>query len=139
MLRTHGLSNSKAYSIWAGIKKRCLNPNRHEYPHYGGAGIGVCRKWLRFEGFFEDMGHPGDGMTIDRIDNTKGYSKKNCRWASYGEQLRNQRRSRRITYKGKTMCMTDWAIAVGLHPSTIHYRIKRGLPVSKVLAPGAGL
>jgi hypothetical protein len=86
----HGMNKTTEYTIWEGIKQRCLNSKNKCYYKYGGRGIDVCEKWLKFEGFFEDMGHrPSKDYSIDRINNDLGYSKENCKWSTRSEQNRN--------------------------------------------------
>lgn len=80
------------YEAWAQMRSRCFNPNHRAYKNYGGRGIGICKRWDRFENFAADMGpHPGKGWSLDRKNNDKGYSKSNCRWATRKEQIRNRR------------------------------------------------
>lgn len=92
----HGFAKGKIrrsiYGIWHGILDRCLNRKRLEFKNYGGRGILVCKRWLRFENFLADMGD-NNGLTIDRINNDGHYNKSNCRWATMKEQLRNTRRT----------------------------------------------
>jgi len=87
----NGLIKSKSYQTWASMKQRCNNPNNKHYKDYGGRGIGICKEWVQFINFYKDMGEPLDSMSLDRIDNNKGYFKDNCRWATNIIQGRNQR------------------------------------------------
>lgn len=74
------------------MKNRCTNPNAKDWSYYGGRGIKLCRRWYDFRDFLADMGRrPNRLMTIDRINNDKGYSPSNCRWATKKQQRANQR------------------------------------------------
>lgn len=93
IMRTHGLRKSKEYNNWANMCSRCCDKNNPNYPVYGGAGITVCERWRSsFASFLDDMGrHPEtkENWSIDRIDNSLGYYKENCRWATNEMQSRN--------------------------------------------------
>jgi len=86
----HGMRYTPVYSVWRGIKNRCLNANNKDYKRYGGAGITMSIDWENFENFYADMGDKPNGMTIDRIDNKDGYRKENCRWATPSQQAKNK-------------------------------------------------
>ena len=91
---THGGSSTNLYTRWRGMKSRCLNPNHKHYKDYGGRGISICNEWKNDFAAFEKWalanGYRKD-LSIDRIDNDKGYSPDNCRWATWHEQRTNQR------------------------------------------------
>lgn len=87
--RSHPLNS--LYNRWASMIERCTSPTAANWKNYGGRGITVCARWMRFDMFLEDMGVPPKGLTLDRKDNNKGYSAENCRWATPKEQSANQR------------------------------------------------
>lgn len=81
----HGMHGTPTYKIWGGMLSRCYNRKVRIYKYYGGRGITVCERWKDFRNFYEDMGERPNGMQVDRIDNDKGYSPDNCRWATAKE------------------------------------------------------
>lgn len=85
------------YKSWSGMKQRCDNPNNGDYDNYGGRGITYDPEWEFYRNFLRDMGIRPDGMSLDRIDNTKGYCKENCRWADSVTQNNNRRERRTLT------------------------------------------
>lgn len=87
----HGMRNTNFYHVWISMKQRCINPNSHSAKHYYKKGIRVCDEWMEFENFFNDMyGTYQEGLYIDRIDNSLGYNKENCRWVTVLESNRNK-------------------------------------------------
>ena len=90
----HGLYNNRFYATWNNIFKRCNNPKNKYYKNYGGRGIKVCEEWLDVTNFvaWRNLTHPNiEGLSLDRIDNNKGYSPNNCRWADTTTQAHNKR------------------------------------------------
>ena len=89
----HGFHNTPIYFVWNAMKKRCDNPNDVKYHRYGGRGISYPEKWKSFLGFYEDMGDTfKKGLTIDRKDNDKSYSKSNCEWITKSENSAKDKR-----------------------------------------------
>lgn len=119
----HGMSNTPIYAVWSSMMQRCLDINFAQYSDYGDRGITVCDKWKSFNEFYKDMGNQPEGMTLERIDNTKGYYKDNCKWATRKEQANNRRTNRLITYRGKTQSLALWVDELGLN----YYRVKKRL------------
>jgi len=87
---------SRLYGIWNSMKQRCNNPRNAGYHYYGARGI-HCDDWHHFVDFLGDMGEPGPGESLDRIDVDGQYTKRNCRWATKSVQRANQRRRHRKT------------------------------------------
>lgn len=88
---THGGSYTKLYGVWRGILKRCLNPSDPNFVNYGGRGIKVCKRWMKFENFRSDMGDQPTGMLIDRRNNEGNYTARNCRWVTPKVSSNNRR------------------------------------------------
>ena len=131
----HGMSYSREHITWASMKARCCNKNAPDYKNYGGRGIKVCDRWKNsFKNFYKDMGKRPKGMTLDRIDNEKGYYKENCRWATNKEQQNNKRSNHLLTYAGKTLTITQWENETGIKRNTLYARINRcGWSIDKAL------
>lgn len=125
--KKHGMCNSRLYTIWSLMKARCFNPNRREYPAYGGRNITVCKEWLDFENFMKWSMSNGysELLTLDRIDNNGNYCPENCRWVSRKDQSNNTRKNRMITHNGQTKPITQWANDNGLPYYILKNRIDR--------------
>jgi hypothetical protein len=98
----HGMYGTPTYYSWTNMLQRCNNPNNTNYDKYGGKGIVVCKRWYDFENFMEDMGLRPEGMTLNRINSAKIYSKKTCEWATTSVQSydRNLRKENTIGVRG---------------------------------------
>lgn len=125
----HGGCGTPTYKVWSSIKERCLHPKCSKYPNYGGRGIKVCDRWLKFENFLADMGERPDGMTIDRINNDGDYEPGNCRWATPVEQASNTRATRFTMLGGERVTFSEAARRLGMSRSGFGSRVSRGLYV----------
>jgi hypothetical protein len=127
----HGLSRLREYRVWKSMHARCRDLRD---PCYGGRGIRVCDRWRSFTAFLQDMGvAPSASHTLDRIDNDRGYEPGNVRWATRREQSRNTRQVRLITFAGATRSISEWAKVLGVSPSGLSKRLRRGVPPEVVL------
>ena len=124
----HHMVNTRLYRIWFHMRQRCANVNAINYKSYGGRGITVCDEWQSFLPFYEWAIKSGydDSLTIDRIDNDKGYSPSNCRWVDAITQANNKRNNHYITVGDKTESISSWARITGIERSTITKRIESG-------------
>lgn len=129
----HGKSGAPVYRHWAAMVQRCTNREWLHYARYGGRGITVCEQWRDFAAFLADMGEPEPGMTLDRIDNAKGYEPGNCRWATRQEQSNNRGNNRYLTFRGLTLTLAEWGRITGLKNGTISQRLKSGWSTERIL------
>lgn len=124
----HGMCGTRLHRIWRHMRERCLKEYSKRYCDYGGRGITLCDEWLEFEPFMRwalDNGY-ADHLTIERINNNKGYSPENCRWATPFEQASNKRSNHLFTIDGVTDTMTNWARAYGINPMLVFDRLHKG-------------
>lgn len=125
---------SPEYRAWANMLNRCRSLTAQNSHRYGGRGITVCDRWLDFRNFLSDMGlRPSERHSLDRIDNNKGYSPDNCRWADLYTQANNTRRNVFLTFRGETLTISQWARRIGLHRKTLMYRVRAGWTVERAL------
>ena len=125
---THKQSGTRLYGIWQGIKKRCYNEHDARYHRYGGRGITVCDQWKDdFSAFYKWAIENGynEQLTIDRIDNNKGYCPENCRWSTNEEQSRNRSTNINITIGNSTRTLTEWCRIFNLNFESIVARYHR--------------
>lgn len=134
---SHGNSNERLYNIYYNMRSRCYNNTDKNYKYYCGRGIEVCKEWLNdFQTFYDWAINNGynDTLTIDRIDNNKGYSPSNCRWVTNKEQQRNKRNNRNITINGDTRCLKEWCEILNLNYKIVWQRLyKLGWTIEKAL------
>lgn len=126
---THGMRNTRLYTIFDNMNRRCKSMKVHNAHRYSLRGITVCKEWKTFEAFRDwalDNGY-ADDLEIDRINNDKGYSPDNCRWVTRRENANNRHVTRFITYDHETMPFTCFAekYASHIHVATLYNRIFR--------------
>ena len=120
-------------TAWDQMIGRCYDPSHHKYHLYGARGIKVCERWRTFSLFLQDMGKRPTGKTLNRKDNNGDYCPENCEWATYEEQNRNRRDNRNITFDGRTMCLTEWALITRIKRTTLRKRLDKGWSVQRAL------
>lgn len=111
------------------MKKRCYNKHRKDFYEYGGRGITVCKEWFDdFMTFYDWSMSNGynDNLTIDRIDNNKGYSPDNCRWVDIKTQSNNTRKNVYLSYNGETMTLAEWSRKLNINRNTLKARYRKG-------------
>ncbi len=134
---THGATMGKhrtgktlrSYTIWADMRRRCNKPSDKSYPNYGGRGIHVCERWCKYENFVSDMGEPALNMSIDRVDNDKGYSLENCKWSTTKEQNNNRRDNVIVPDNGIDYTFAQFAHKYSLKYKWLHSWKQRGIDV----------
>lgn len=145
-LTTHAMASAKSrhplYKKWGSMLTRCRNPKDHNFKKYGGRGIQVCERWLKFENFRDDMLQSytehakvfgASDTTIERLSPNGNYEPKNCRWATKREQAMNKRNTIFLEYLGQKQGLSEWARTFNIKPHTLMARIDMGWSVEKAL------
>lgn len=135
---THGMAKvggraTPTYRTWQQMKARCLNPTVAHFPRYGGRGIRVCDRWMRFENFLSDMGERPAGTELDRINNDGHYEPGNCRWLTHKQNARNRSDNRMLVVGGRSMTLAEWAEETGLSKATLAGRLRLGWSADEVV------
>lgn len=145
------VKNTRLNSIYHTMIARYCNPKHERYKEYGAKGITVCEEWLNneivmgvrpvskgwlnFKEWALSNGY-NDTLTIDRIDNSKGYSPENCRWATPKRQANNRTNNRVYTIFGRTQTLAQWCNELGKRYDTTWKRLKSGWSIEKALDLG---
>ena len=123
--RKHGAARrnakrSRTYNLYHNMLTRCRRDPRY-------SKVTICTQWkTSYTQFLADMGECPAGLTLDRIDNTKGYSPSNCRWATTKEQNNNRRNNHRVTFNGETKTITEWMEHHNMNKTSFYRRLKHG-------------
>lgn len=116
-------SYNPLYLTWVNMRRRCTEKETKDSYRYIDRGISFSEDWLSFDSFYRDMASTyKKGLSLDRIENDKGYSLENCRWATPKEQANNTGRNRRITIDGVTKTLSQWIDSVDIKSSTVRQR-----------------
>ena len=132
--KKHGMTRTRIHTTWQSMKSRCYDKNNHSFSHYGGRGITMCDEWKNsFDSFYSWAISNGytDELTIDRIDNNKGYAPDNCRWISMTEQNNNRRNNVILEHNGEKDSLANWCKKLNLdykHYYTVYRNHFRGQP-----------
>lgn len=123
------------FDVWHSMVQRCHCETHRAYAKYGGRGITVCDRWRQdFSAFLHDIGpRPSSAHSLDRVDNERGYSPENCRWATRNEQQRNRSDSRIVCHDGVQKHLSEWSELVGISPQTIWRRLLAGWSTERAL------
>jgi len=136
----HGMSNTRIYRIWRKIKERCNDEKSKNYKNYGQRGITICDDWCcdkGFENFYKWSMENGyaDELSIDRIDNYKGYSPDNCRWVSQLAQQNNRRNNIKYLYNGEMLTIPEISRRTNINKLTLYCRLNYyGYSLEKALS-----
>lgn len=128
-------SRTTEYVIWQHMRYRCHNPKNYSYKWYGGRGVVVCDEWrYSFNSFLNCVGkRPTKKHSLDRINHNGNYEPGNVRWATSKQQANNKTNNRRITYKNRTLNLTQWQEVTGIDLRVIWGRLNRGWSIAESL------
>lgn len=108
---SHGMHRTPTYRAW----ERVIRTEN------------VCRRWKKFEGFFEDMGkRPSVNHHLVRKDTSKPWKPSNAEWMYKTKAVRRTSKGRLLTFRGKTQNLTAWAKEIGIAPASLNARLKAG-------------
>ncbi len=130
--KTHGLSSSRLYGVWIGMKCRCYDENNPKFPRYGGRGITICDEWRdNFQAFYDwamangyDENAPKGECTIDRIDNDGNYEPSNCRFVNSKRQANNRRSNATYEYRGEVLTICELAEKYNVPYDLLYKRVR---------------
>lgn len=133
--KKHGMKGQRVYTIWCQMLGRCFNEKNGSFKRYGGRGISVCERWLEFQNFLADMGHPpSDIHSIERINNNGNYEPGNCKWATDIEQSNNRRSNKYLEYQGELYTASQLARKLNVNAKSLQQRLRRGKSVEEAVA-----
>ena len=132
----HGLSGTRLYWIWYGMKDRVVNENNNAYNYYGGRGIKLCEQWFDYINFYNWAINNGyqENLTIERKDTNGDYCPENCKWSTMKEQSLNKRNTHLLEFNGKIQSVKEWSEELNIPYDVLISRInKHGWSTEKAL------
>lgn len=135
--KKHDMTNTKLFSLWFGMKRRCYDKTLNGFSSYGGRGIKVCDEWKNsFESFAEWAKNTGyeEGLTIERKNVDGDYEPLNCSWITMKEQQWNKQKTIYLLYKGERKPLCEWCEILGVNKNTARSRYYRGWSADKILS-----
>lgn len=137
-ITTHGVGKSPYYHTWWAMMQRCYNENHQNYSRYGARGISVCEEWHDPTNFVawanSTCGEKKTGFTLDRKDNSKGYSPDNCKWSTASQQQNNRRNTLYVDFNGEKVPVSELARRYNVPVSRLRARIfEYGWPVEDAI------
>lgn len=123
-------SKSGAYRSWQAMQQRAGKGKSYE-------NVTVCQEWTGEEGFstfVKELGERPEGMTLERIDGSKGYESGNCKWATRLEQAQNLSTNVNVTLNGETHSINEWCRIKGIGYALVKQRRKRGMTVEDAIS-----
>lgn len=129
----HGMYGTSFHTVWRSMITRCNGTaGKESIKKYKNKGITVCNEWKLFKNFYSDMFNSySPGLTIDRIDNSKGYYKDNCRWATYKQQANNRTNNIFIEHKNCRLTLSQWADKLNIPFSKLRNRYHKVYSLGK--------
>lgn len=126
--KKYNKDEKKLLKVFNSIRARCFNPKHNAYCNYGARGITIYSEWLKNPILFVKWAIANgyeEGLSVDRIDNDKGYTPENCHFADAKVQSRNRRSNLKYYYKGKTLCLSEWAEKLNISYPMLWQRIRK--------------
>lgn len=121
----HGMAGTPTYKSWHAMFQRTQGKGGHE--SYVLRNILVCKEWFVFENFVADMGLRPKGKTLDRVDNSQGYSKDNCRWATPSQQSNNRHNTKFVVVNDEKLSLSEACKKYNIGISCARHRLNRGM------------
>lgn len=147
--KEHFAVGTRIHKVWGTMNDRCYSKNREkDCKSYRIKNIQVCDDWRGsnpkgFSNFYdwamkngykeEIMPNGKNKWTLERIDNSKGYSPENCKWATYEEQQRNKDNRLLIEYNGVKYTCSELSKIIGIDKTNISNRYRSGWSIEKII------